>query len=140
MDEFAQQLASTLASARPSSNGWLRSACPWCQELLGKRDTKQSFAYNVASGVYRCLRCGSKGCAKDAAVYVGDAQRAKLGKIDAEEAQRTLDLQYYAIHADAKTEVILQSLRSAASMIGFFGSRDEAVAARLDKTAAANKL
>ena len=87
MDEFAQQLASTLASARPSSNGWLRSACPWCQELLGKRDTKQSFAYNVASGVYRCLRCGSKGCAKDAAVYVGDAQRAKLGKIDAEESE-----------------------------------------------------
>ncbi len=40
------------------------------------------------------------------------ALSARLALVDG--AQRTLDLQYYAIHADAKTEVILQSLRSAA--------------------------
>src|SRR4051812_28300740 len=32
----------------------------------------------------------------------------------ADEAQRTLDIQYYAIHADASTEVILQRVREAA--------------------------
>jgi cardiolipin synthase C len=37
---------------------------------------------------------------------------SRLALIDA--AQRTLDLQYYAIHADATTEILLQRLRDAA--------------------------
>lgn len=41
-----------------------------------------------------------------------DALGARLALID--DAQRTLDLQYYAIHADASSEVILQHLREAA--------------------------
>jgi phosphatidylserine/phosphatidylglycerophosphate/cardiolipin synthase-like enzyme len=40
------------------------------------------------------------------------ALTARLALIDG--AQRTLDLQYYAIHADASTEVLLQRLRQAA--------------------------
>ena len=46
---------------------------------------------------------------------LGDVETAltsRLALIDA--AQRSLDLQYYAIHADASTEVILQRLREAA--------------------------
>jgi cardiolipin synthase C len=43
---------------------------------------------------------------------VGAAFSGRLALIDA--AQRTLDLQYYAIHADASTEVLLQRLRDAA--------------------------
>jgi len=40
------------------------------------------------------------------------ALSSRLALIDA--AQRTLDLQYYAIHADATTEILLQRLRDAA--------------------------
>src|SRR6476620_4244180 len=43
-------------------------------------------------------------------VYGAFASRVAL----AEAAQRSLDLQYYAIHADASTEVLLESLRAAA--------------------------
>src|SRR3954469_10058456 len=42
---------------------------------------------------------------------VGDAFSSRLALIDA--AQRSLDLQYYAIHADKSTEVLLQHLRDA---------------------------
>lgn len=41
-----------------------------------------------------------------------EALQARLALIDG--AQRTLDLQYYAIHADASTEVLLQHMRDAA--------------------------
>jgi cardiolipin synthase C len=43
---------------------------------------------------------------------VDDALASRLALAD--QAQRSLDLQYYAIHADASTEVILQRLRDAA--------------------------
>ena len=43
---------------------------------------------------------------------VGAAYSSRLALIDS--AQRTLDLQYYAIHADSTTEVLLQRLRDAA--------------------------
>ena len=43
---------------------------------------------------------------------VQEALAARLALTDA--AQKTLDLQYYAIHADASTELILQHLREAA--------------------------
>ncbi|WP_323741020.1 phospholipase D-like domain-containing protein [Caenimonas koreensis] len=43
---------------------------------------------------------------------VDNALAARLALVDA--AQKTLDLQYYAIHADASTELILQHLRDAA--------------------------
>jgi putative cardiolipin synthase len=43
---------------------------------------------------------------------VDEALASRLALIDG--AQRALDLQYYAIHADASTEVILQRLREAA--------------------------
>jgi phosphatidylserine/phosphatidylglycerophosphate/cardiolipin synthase-like enzyme len=43
---------------------------------------------------------------------VGAAFSSRLALIDS--AQRTLDLQYYAIHADNSTEILLQHLRDAA--------------------------
>lgn len=43
---------------------------------------------------------------------VGAAFSSRLALIEA--AQRSLDLQYYAIHADASTEILLQGLRDAA--------------------------
>ena len=43
---------------------------------------------------------------------VGAAFSSRLALIQS--AQRSLDLQYYAIHADASTEILLQSLRDAA--------------------------
>jgi phosphatidylserine/phosphatidylglycerophosphate/cardiolipin synthase-like enzyme len=43
---------------------------------------------------------------------VGAAFGSRLALIDG--AQRTLDLQYYAIHADSSTEILLQRLRDAA--------------------------
>jgi len=43
---------------------------------------------------------------------VGAAYGSRLAMIDA--AQRSLDLQYYAIHADGSTEILLQRLRDAA--------------------------
>lgn len=43
---------------------------------------------------------------------VGAAFSSRLALIDS--AQRTLDLQYYAIHADKSTEILLQHLRDAA--------------------------
>jgi phosphatidylserine/phosphatidylglycerophosphate/cardiolipin synthase-like enzyme len=43
---------------------------------------------------------------------VDDALASRLALAD--HAQRSLDLQYYAVHADASTEVILQRLREAA--------------------------
>lgn len=43
---------------------------------------------------------------------VDAAFASRLALIDA--AQRSLDLQYYAIHADASTEILLQALRDAA--------------------------
>jgi cardiolipin synthase C len=43
---------------------------------------------------------------------VGAAYSSRLALI--ESAQRSLDLQYYAIHADASTEILLQGLRDAA--------------------------
>lgn len=43
---------------------------------------------------------------------VDDAFASRLALIGA--AQRSLDLQYYAIHADASTEILLQALRQAA--------------------------
>ena len=43
---------------------------------------------------------------------VGAAFGSRLAMIDG--AQRTLDLQYYAIHADSSTEILLQRLRDAA--------------------------
>ncbi len=43
---------------------------------------------------------------------VDQAYAARIALVDA--AQRSLDLQYYAIHADASTEALLQRLRAAA--------------------------
>ena len=46
---------------------------------------------------------------------VDTAFTSRLALVDG--AQRSLDLQYYAIHADASTEVILQRLREAAGAV-----------------------
>jgi phosphatidylserine/phosphatidylglycerophosphate/cardiolipin synthase-like enzyme len=61
-------------------------------------------------------RRAQAGARSDSGFYlldtVDNALSSRLALVDA--AQRSLDLQYYAIHADASTEVILQRLREAA--------------------------
>lgn len=61
-------------------------------------------------------RRAQSGTRSDSAFFLLDsvdtALTSRLALVDG--AQRTLDLQYYAIHADASSEVILQRLRDAA--------------------------
>ncbi|MDB5953951.1 phospholipase D family protein [Ramlibacter sp.] len=61
-------------------------------------------------------RRAQAGARSDSAFYllggVDAALASRLSLVDG--AQRTLDLQYYAIHADSSTEVILQRVREAA--------------------------
>lgn len=62
------------------------------------------------------LRRAQAGARSDSAFRLIDtvdlAYASRLALI--EEAQRSLDLQYYAIHADASTETLLQAIRAAA--------------------------
>lgn len=62
-------------------------------------------------------RRAAAGTRQDSAFQLLDsvdlALNARLALIDG--AQKTLDLQYYAIHADSSTELLLQRLRSAAA-------------------------
>lgn len=49
------------STSKVSSTGYKRVDCPFCTEGVGKVDTKQCLSLHVASGFYRCWRCGSKG-------------------------------------------------------------------------------
>lgn len=80
-DETASLIATTLAGARPSSNGWLRANCPMCPTRAGKRDTKASFAYHTGSGGFYCLRCGWRGRSAGAAVFIGQDLRSRLAVV-----------------------------------------------------------
>lgn len=51
-----------LAEARPSGSGeWLRAECPFCPDVVGKRDTSRAFSINRYTGWYHCFRCGTAG-------------------------------------------------------------------------------
>ena len=59
-DEF---LRLAFSDAKPTSDGWYRAPCPFC-EHEGHADTKASLALRLDNGWYQCWRCNSKGFAK----------------------------------------------------------------------------
>lgn len=51
-----------IASLRKfNSAGWARAKCPLCDAKVGSRDRRGSFAFNGASQIWMCFRCGAKG-------------------------------------------------------------------------------
>jgi cardiolipin synthase C len=91
-----------------------------CASLPSNVERQASSAFNAPEqttlGRLVDERKTQAGARSDSAFHlldsVGAAFSSRLALIDA--AQRSLDLQYYAIHADASTEVLLQRLREAA--------------------------
>jgi cardiolipin synthase C len=91
-----------------------------CASLPSNVERQASSAFNAPEqttlGRLVDERKTQAGARSDSAFHlldsVGAAFSSRLALIDA--AQRSLDLQYYAIHADASTEVLLQRLRDAA--------------------------
>lgn len=60
--EQNQRAAQAYAEARfVTGSGFARSNCPFCLDAVGKEDRKQCFAVNVATGFWKCWRCGTKG-------------------------------------------------------------------------------
>jgi len=55
-----------VSAARPSSTGWRRGPCPFCELATGKVDRKQSLGVS-ARGYYNCFKCATSGWLKDAA-------------------------------------------------------------------------
>lgn len=120
--------ASTRSSVFPS---WLR-ACRWlamvlflswaggCASLPANTNRTASKAFaepdSTPLGQLVQARRAQAGTRSDSGFYLLDgvdaALASRLALIDG--ARRSLDLQYYAIHADASTEVLLQRLREAA--------------------------
>jgi phosphatidylserine/phosphatidylglycerophosphate/cardiolipin synthase-like enzyme len=91
-----------------------------CASLPANTNREPSSAFarpeETALGQLVAVRRAEAGARADSAFClmesVDTALASRLTLIDA--AQRSVDLQYYAIHADASTEVILQHLRDAA--------------------------
>ncbi|MBK6006185.1 phospholipase D family protein [Ramlibacter ginsenosidimutans] len=91
-----------------------------CASLPANTNRVASTAFaqpeETALGQLTVARRAQAGARSDSAFHllsdVDAALAARIALID--DAQRTLDLQYYAIHADASTEVLLQGLRNAA--------------------------
>jgi phosphatidylserine/phosphatidylglycerophosphate/cardiolipin synthase-like enzyme len=91
-----------------------------CASLPSNVDRKASSAFDApeqtALGRLVLDRRAQAGARSDSGFRlldsVGAAFSSRLALI--ESAQRSLDLQYYAIHADASTEILLQRLRDAA--------------------------
>jgi cardiolipin synthase C len=122
---------SSAANSPPASRAWfvvwqclltlvLAAWAVACASLPSNVERQPSSAFNApeqtALGRLIEERKSQAGARPDSAFRlldsVGAAFSGRLALIDA--AQRTLDLQYYAIHADASTEVLLQRLRDAA--------------------------
>lgn len=122
----------TLASARISAFPSWQRACRWfamvlllswaggCASLPANtnRTASKAFAEPDSTPLGRLAQARrlQAGTRSDSGFYLLDgvdaALESRLALIDG--ARRSLDLQYYAIHADASTEVLLQRLREAA--------------------------
>ena len=100
----------------------MRANCQACPERAGKQDTKHSFAFNMNSGFYHCLRCGLKGFVDDdkrhafvsekqkqrsaALAEEGDVECRVLPKgfalLDTPEMQRSVTASYPRAFLDAR--------------------------------------
>ena len=118
-------------SRRPTSSRWAHllhwlaaaALTTWtagCASLPANTERTASSAFNAPDqtplGRLVLERKAQQGARADSGFNlldsVGAAYGSRLAMIDA--AQRSLDLQYYAIHADGSTEILLQRLRDAA--------------------------
>jgi putative cardiolipin synthase len=110
----------TCASLRWLLAALLVSAAAGCASLPSNAQRTPSTAFNApeqtALGRLVQERRTQQSARSDSGFVlldsVGTAFSSRLALIDG--AQKSLDLQYYAIHADASTEVLLQRLRDAA--------------------------
>ena len=125
MTLFFAAPASRAGTRRGSAWRWLGVAllCTWatgCASLpsQGPRTPSQAFSAPDQTPLGRLAqtRRAEAGAKSDSGFGLLDtvdaAFTSRLALVDS--AQRSLDLQYYAIHADASTEVLLQRLREAA--------------------------
>lgn len=62
MNEEQEQVVRALARARKSGhNGWYRADCPFCADVVGKVDRRQSLSVKPSIYYYKCLRCLTRG-------------------------------------------------------------------------------
>lgn len=88
MDQSRSELITQMvARAKPSSNGFIRANCLFCQLLLNVTDTKMSWAYKVAEGWWYCARCRSRGTDHYALQGLGPEKLPKEEKVHPSEWQ-----------------------------------------------------
>jgi len=80
-------ILNAIADMNPSSSGWFRANCPFCEQRVGKVDRQRCLAVNVRTGRYMCWRCEVRGSVpvevlshQDRAVTVVDHGHRYLGK------------------------------------------------------------
>lgn len=72
-----------LARARPSSGGWIRANCPFCEARVGKPDRKQAFAVRLPQGSWHCFRCGIAGRLQTVPDHFGRLPEPERGEVEA---------------------------------------------------------
>ncbi|HYM56032.1 MAG TPA: hypothetical protein VES97_11765 [Solirubrobacteraceae bacterium] len=53
--------ARALEGARIGPTGWARANCPYCLDLTGKEDRRQSLGIKPSIGFFSCFKCGARG-------------------------------------------------------------------------------
>lgn len=61
--------------AHPSSTGWWRGDCPYCEDKLGTPGDKGNFAVNADSGAWMCWRCDERGRDRGIPELLGSGKR-----------------------------------------------------------------
>jgi hypothetical protein len=61
VSEDGQKAAAALAEARKGHNGWFRANCPFCVDLTGKADKRQSLGIKPSIEFFQCFKCGTRG-------------------------------------------------------------------------------
>lgn len=56
-----ERVLEAVGGRNASSSGWVRANCPFCEEVDGKADRKQSFGLNTETAYFRCFRCATWG-------------------------------------------------------------------------------
>lgn len=91
-----EAIAEAVSGKRPSSKGWVRVNCPFCDVREGSPDRKASFGLNVRTLWFQCYRCSVKGrlgAALDEFDYLQteDEQITERVAIDPPEGMHLLD-------------------------------------------------
>jgi hypothetical protein len=77
-----------VSGARPSSTGWVRGTCCWCEERVGKVDRKKCLGLSLTTGKWRCFRCGAEG---RVLALPGDLRDLAPDVLEAREAAAAMD-------------------------------------------------